>query len=426
MMHRSLALTLGFLGSVHFAIANEQSWPQWRGPAANGVATPGQYPVAFSASQSIDWKVALPGTGSSTPAIWNDHLFVTAGVRETSAAEEAPRMDAIVAYDLKGQERWRVLLGPERPGKHRNGSGSNPSPVTDGEAVFVYYKSGTVAALDFSGKLRWRKNLQDLYGKDTLWWDLGNSPVLAGEHLVIAVMHEGESYLVAIDKVTGEINWKTARNYECRRETDQSYATPIVHGEEIISWGADHLTAHRISNGKLLWQCGGFNPKDEAMWRVIATPSITEGIALVPYGRAKHLAAVKLGGSGDITAQARLWEKEGFGSDVPSPVAFDGKFVLLTDNGWLYQFDAETGAEAWSGRLPRSSSKYYASPILAGDLLYCAREDGVIMSVRLQKGGFKVLAENDMGERLIATPIPLGDRLILRGAEHLYSIKGGA
>ncbi len=239
-------------------------------------------------------------------------------------------------------------------------------------------------------------------------------------------MHEGESYLVAIDKNSGEISWKTPRNYECRRETDQSYATPIVLNDEIITWGADHLTSHRVSDGKLLWQCGGFNPGNEAMWRVIATPAITQGIALVPYGRAKHLAAVKLGGAGDITEKARLWEKKGFGSDVPTPVAVDGKFFLLTDNGWLYQFDASSGDEIWSERLPRSSSKYYASPVLAGDLLYCTREDGVIMTLRIQADGFEVLAENEMDERIIATPIPIGDQLIIRGAEHLFSIKAGA
>ncbi len=403
-----------------------KDWPQWRGPHANGVAAPGDYPVTFSHTKNVRWKTPLPGVGSSTPAIWEDHLFLTAGVAEDQADDDASRHDAVLAYDLKGAPRWRVLLGQERKGKHRNGSGSNPSPVTDGKHVFVYFKSGTVAALDFEGKLAWQANLQKLYGEDTLWWDLGSSPVLVGDQLVIPVMHEGESFLVAFDKASGQPNWKTARNYECRRETDQSYTTPIVVGdpgnETIVTWGADHLTGHRAADGKLLWQCGGFNPKNEAMWRVIATPAITNNIALVPYGRAKHLAAVKIGGEGDITEKARLWEKEGFGADVPSPAAKDGTFYLLTDNGWLHALDAATGEAHWEGRLPRSSSKYYASPVMAGEMLYAAREDGMIFTVHVKKDGFTVSGENDMGERIIATPIPIQNQLIIRGAEHLFCI----
>lgn len=412
-----LAGAFAFSGTVH-----AKEWPQWRGPQANGVAAPGDYPVKFSKSEQVAWKTLLPGAGSSTPVIWGRRLFLTAGVPEIGGQEDSPRQNAVIAYDLEGKEQWRVLLGSERKGKHRHGSGSNPSPVTDGKTVFVYYKSGTVAAVDFSGNVQWSVNLQDRYGEDTLWWDLGTSPVLTADHLVVAVMHEGESYLAAMDKASGEVAWKTARNYECREETDQSYATPIVIGEEIITWGADHLTAHRVSDGELIWQCGGFNPKNAAMWRVIATPAITQGIALVPYGRANHLAAIKLGGQGDITGTARLWEKEGFGADVPTPVAKDGDFYLLTDNGWLHRFDAKTGKEAWRKRLPRSSSKYYASPVWAGGMLYCTREDGLIFTVRLEDDGFELLGENDMGEPLIATPVPIDDKLIIRGSQHLFCI----
>ncbi|MGY8687626.1 MAG: outer membrane protein assembly factor BamB family protein, partial [Verrucomicrobiales bacterium] len=375
----------------------------------------------------VAWKTPLPGIGSSTPVIWGEQLFITAGIAKDAKSEDAPRHDAVVAYGMDGVEQWRVLLGPEKAGKHRNGSGSNPSPVTDGKHLFVYYKSGTVAALDLSGKLVWRANLQELYGEDTLWWDLGSSPALTKDHVVIAVMQEGESYLVAMEKASGKIGWKTARNYECRKETDQSYATPIIIDqggkEEIVTWGADHLTSHQASDGKLVWQCGGFNPKNEAMWRVIATPAITNNIALVPYGRTKFLAAVQLGGEGDITKTARLWEKEGVGSDVPSPVAKDGVFYLLADNGWLHSFEATSGQERWKGQLPRSSSKYYSSPVLANDVLYCAREDGFIFTVRLKDSGFDLLGENDMGEGVIATLIPVNNQLIIRGAEHLFCIK---
>jgi outer membrane protein assembly factor BamB len=424
-MHRGLLILL--MVGIHSAVS-AKDWPQWRGPNANGIADSGDYPVKFAGDEGYLWKAPLPGLGSSTPAIWGDQIFVTAGVPEDAKAndEKASRHDAVISYGMDGKEQWRVLLGPERKGKHRNGSGSNPSPVTDGTHLFAYFKSGTVAAIDYTGKLVWRLNLQELYGEDTLWWDLGSSPTLAGDRLVIAVMQAGDSYLVALGKATGKVVWKTARQYECKKETDQSYATPTIIGEkgkeEILTWGADHLTSHRPSDGKLLWQCGGFNPDDKPMWRVIATPAVTDGIAFVPYGRTKHIAAVKLGGEGDITKTARLWEKEGMGADVPSPLGKDGAFYLLTDNGWLYKFDAKSGDERWKQRLPRSSSKYYASPMLAGETLYCIREDGWVFPLRLKADGFDLLGENDMGERIIASPIALQGKLFIRGAEHLFAI----
>ena len=222
------------------------------------------------------------------------------------------------------------------PEKHKKaGSGSNPSPTKDGERIYVYYKSGTVAALDFSGKVVWKHNLQKMFGEDTLWWDLGTSPVLAAGKVVIAVMQEGNSFLVAFDAKTGKQVWKQSRDFQCPEESDQSYTTPQVirdgNKELLVTWGADHLTAHDAKSGKLVWTCGGFNPENKAYWRVIASPTVTNGIALVPYGRGKTVAAIKLEGSGDITKSARLWEKTGWGSDVPTPIGHNGRFLLLTD-----------------------------------------------------------------------------------------------
>ncbi len=403
------------------------NWPQWRGPSGNGVAAAGDYPVEFSPEKNVAWKTELPGLGSSTPAVWGDRLFVTGGIRKDAANEEdAPRDDGVVCYDLAGNELWRVLLGQERAGKHRNASGSNPSPVTDGDHVYVYFKSGRVAALDFGGKVKWQKNLQELYGEDTLWWDLGSSPALSSGAVIIAVMQAGDSYLVAFDKTSGDELWKTSRQYECRKETDQSYATPLIaksgDAEHVVTWGADHLTAHDVKTGELVWECGGFNPNNEALWRVIATPSISDGIAVVPYGRAKRLAAVRLGGEGDVTKTNRLWEKEGLGADVPCPVAHAGKAYLLSDSGELFCFDLKSGKEIWKKRLPRKSSKYYASPILAGDVMFCTREDGVIFAIKIKDDGFDLIGENDMQERLIATQVPINDRVLIRGTKHLFCI----
>jgi outer membrane protein assembly factor BamB len=305
------------------------------------------------------------------------------------------------------------------------GSGANPSPVTDGKHVISYFRSGRVACHDFAGNEIWQDNLQERYGEDTLWWDLGTSPILAAGNVVFAVIQAGDSYLVALDPATGKEVWKTKRQYERPEESDQAYTTPQVANvdgrEVIVTWGADHLTGHDAKTGELIWESAGFNPKEEGMWRVIASHAMNDEIAVVPFGRGKFLAGVKLDGSGDITQSGRIWEEEVEGPDVPTPIVSGDKFYVLTDDGKLFCRDLKTGAEIWNGVLPKGRAKYFASPVLAGDTLYCVREDGTAFVVDVSDG-FKLLTKkgNDLGEQVVATPVPVRDRLLIRGADHLF------
>lgn len=409
----AFALALGLAAPA--TLVKAKDWPQWRGPEASSVAEPGAYPTKFSPTENVIWKLKLPGVGSSTPAVWGERLFVTCGI---------DGQDGVLAIDWNGKELWRKTLGPERAGKHKNGSGSNPSPITDGKNVVVYYKSGTVASLSLEGEVKWQTNLQKRFGEDTLWWDLGTSPVFAGGNIVVAVMQEGDSYLVALNPADGSVVWKVDRTFPVEKESGQSYTTPYlteIDGQEtLVVWGADRLTGHDPKNGKTLWTCGGFNPEDKPMWRVIASPAFTDGIAVVPYGRTKFSAGVKLGGSGDITAKARLWERSDLGADCPTPVGHGGRVYLLSDRGKIHCLDAATGKDLWEGAIPRASANYYSSPILAGNLLYCAREDGMVAVVKAGDTGMELLSENEMGERIVAVPVPVRNRLFVRGVDHLY------
>lgn len=413
------ALLVNLRGALAAAAEN---WPQWRGPLANGVAADGDYPVEFTSDQGVAWIAALPGAGCSTPAVWDDSIFVTCGI---------DGQDGVLCFAMDGRERWRKQLGPERPGKHRNGSGSNPSPVTDGERIIVYFKSGTLACFDFAGRESWRVNLHEKYGADTLWWDLGTSPVLAGDRVIVAVIQAGESYLVALEVATGDALWKAPRQFERPQESDQAYTTPQVvridGRDQLVVWGADHLTGHDLETGKMLWQCGGFNPDDQPMWRVIASPAIDGGIAVVPYGRSEYLAGIRLGGAGDVTESVRIWEKQGRGqgADVPTPAAKNGRAYVLGDAGRITCLTVATGDEIWTDDLPRSRSKFFSSPVLAGDKLYAAREDGIVFVGRIRDEGFELLAENDMGETIIAMPVPIRGGLLIRGREHLFRIASG-
>lgn len=400
-------------------------WPHWRGPRDNGSTESGSYPVKWDANTGILWKIALPGKGCSTPIVWDRRIYVTAPV---------DGQDALLAFDWSGKSLWRTTIGAERSGKHRNGSGCNPSPVTDGRHVFAYFKSGNLACVDQGGQLRWKTNLQDRFGRDTLYWDIGSSPAVTEKDVIVPVMHHGGSCLAAFDKLTGQLHWKAARDYKTPEEGDHAYTTPLVFrhpagrtslpgagDEALLVWGAQHLTAHSAADGKLLWSCGDFNPDSKPNWVAVASPVIAGQIAVVPYGRGNCLHGIKLGGSGDVTATHRVWKRDDTGSFVPTPAEHQGRVYLLRDRGQIECLDPATGKTLWNGELPKRSSNYYASPTVADGKLYAAREDGAVFVASID-GKFEVLAENDLGDRIIASPVPVAGRLLLRGERHLYCI----
>ncbi len=297
-------------------VSQAEEWKTWRGdPEGSGAAPDARTVSKFSDEENLAWKVELPGPGNSTPIVTDDKLLVTCGIDGN---------DAVVAYSLEGKELWRTTFGKERAGKGDNkqkGTGANSSIVTDGRGVFAYFKSGRVAALTMAGKKVWELNLQDKYGKDTLWWDEGTSPVLAGGFLVVTVMQtEGGSYMVALKKNSGDVAWKVDRNFDVAPESGDSYTTPLVmeidKKETIVTWGADHLTGHESKSGKLLWTCGGFNPNKTKFWRVISSPAATDGVVVVSYARGKVTGGIRVGGKGDITKGAWLWKRDGIGADV--------------------------------------------------------------------------------------------------------------
>ncbi|MDA3923882.1 MAG: PQQ-binding-like beta-propeller repeat protein [Kiritimatiellae bacterium] len=418
-MIRTPAILTAALLSCMTVVA--QNWPQWRGPEGNGVAAPGKYPVKFSAATDLLWQAPLPGKGGSTPIVWKDRIVITSGVGEKDEGQ-----DGVLCFDWSGKQLWQVTLGKQVKGKHRRGNGSCPSAVTDGKRVFVYFKSGTLAALDFDGKILWQTNLQKRYGKNTLLWDLGTSPVLVDGNVVIAVMHTGSSYVVAFNQETGEERWKVDRNFKCPEESDQSYTTPQVTQEggrtTLIIWGADHLTSHDAASGAMIWQCGGFNPEQKKAWRVISSPVIAGDIAVVPYGRDKNVAGVKLGGKGDVTKTNRLWDNHGIGTDGATPTAYDGKVYIVNFQGKVSCLDTLTGKELWSSRLPQGKGMFYSSPTLAGDKLYICREKGSIYVCQITPTGLNVINETNLDDHFVASPVLIQDKILLRGEKNLYCI----
>ncbi|MEO1527146.1 MAG: PQQ-binding-like beta-propeller repeat protein [Planctomycetota bacterium] len=393
-------------------------WPSWRGVDDLGSLSSGDFPSELSPSRT-EWKAALPGKGCSTPILVGDTIFLTAPVDER---------DALLAFSTAGEQLWQTVFEREVGGKHKNGSGCNASPISDGNSVFVYFKSGTLAAVEKDGSIRWQTNLTKRFGKAELFWDHGTSPVLTEDNVVFARMHAGDSWVAAFDKETGELAWKVDRNYDTPVECDHGYATPIVmqYGgrQSILVWGAEHLTLHDAGDGRVIWSCGDFNPEKNKLWPSIATPVLFEDIAVVAYGRndrrIPQLHGIQLGADSN---KAHAWYRDDVGTFVPSPVGYQGKLYLVRDHGQVECLDPATGKTVWSDAFPKNRNKFYASPLIAGGKLYAPREDGVVFVASVNESGFKLLSENDFGEPVIGSPIPMKGGVLIRGEKHLHYIR---
>ncbi len=395
-----------------------EGWPNWRGPDYSGSVTRGTPPEKWDVTKPR-WKVALPGKGTSVPIVHRGTLYLTS---------PSEGQDAVIAYDLEGKQRWLTTLGPEEPPKHRTlASSCNSSPVTDGENLYVHFKSGHFASLDFKGKIRWQTNLVEQFGKVRLFWDQGNSPVVTAKHVILPRLHSGDSWVAAFEKSTGRVAWKVARDYKVPNENDNGYTTPVLFKhrgrEAVLIWGADHLTAYESASGKALWSVGGFNPEGTAFWPAIATPVIADDLVLVPVGRddrgQAQVHAYRTDGEGDVSESHRAWKRTDTGVFVPSPTMYQGRLYLLRNKGEIACLDPKTGKTHWTAALPEHRTPYYASPVIANGVLYAAREDGLVFSARVGDR-FELLGEHAMGERVIASPVPVGDRLFIRGDSHLF------
>jgi outer membrane protein assembly factor BamB len=401
------------------------NWPQWRGAAQNGVAAGSEFPKQWSETSGILWKTELAGLGGSTPVIDGKTAYLTAGIDGNNT---------LMAVDVEsGDVTWKIAAGRDRGNKHRKGSGSNPSAVIDGDLVFAYYRSGDLVCVNKQGDIQWQTNLQETYGEDTLWWDLGSSPMLTKTAVVVAVMQSGPSYLVAFDKQSGDRLWKTDRMLGAPEEAAQSYATPLavtVNGKDAIAvMGADHLTLHSAADGKELGRLGGFNPDNDKFFRSISSPVAEGNIIVCPYSRGGTITAVDINAlAGGKGKDAILWHRDDLGSDVPTPAALNGRIYVVGDkaNGLISCLDIKTGDTLWKVQLPKSRLGFSSSPLVAGNFLYVTQENATTYVIGpLDADQPDVVATNKVADDqpfTVASPAPAGNSLLIRSRNYLYRI----
>ena len=417
--------------------AADEYWPQWRGPMATGVAPSGNPPVEWSADKNIAWKVEIPGKGYASPLVWKDTIYVLSAVptgKPIEIPEEPPGEDGqrrrrniqptqqqqftIMALSrADGSVLWKKVLREEVPheGTHSTATWASNSPITDGEHIFAYFGSRGLYCLDMEGNLIWEKDLGDMQTRRG--FGEGSSPALYGDSLVINWDHEGDSFIVVLDKNTGKEIW--------RRDRDEvtSWSTPLIieHGgrTHVIVSATGRVRSYDLATGDVIWEVGGMTVN------AIPTPVYLDGLVIVMSGfRGNALLAIRLDGAeGDITGtDSIVWSLDRDTPYTPSPLLYDDQlFFLKTNDGILSSYNAKTGEKYFGPVRLNDTPNIYASPVGADGRVYIAGRDGAV--VVLEKGpDFKVLAVNKLDDGFNASPAIVDGEIYLRGKEHLYRI----
>lgn len=425
MPRRSLALApIVLLLATACSVIRAENWPQWRGPNGDSTSS-AALPVAWSEQQGIAWKTPLPPYGTSTPAIWNDAIFVTTQAEDKLLVLKLDRKTGAIAWtkEVGAAEVPREAPKREKQKFHRLHNLASPSPVTDGKTVVVHFGDGELAAYDFAGQQLWKHNLQKDYGTYTIWWGHANSPVLYDGTVISICMQDSladltdkpaPSYLVAHDLKTGNERWKSMRLTGAPSEQGDAYTTPIlidVDGQrQLVVMGANQLDGYDPKSGRQLW----FMPKLVG-GRTVTGPTWHDGLVYVTHGMRGPLLAVKPGGTGELPPDRVVWQYEKGTPDTPCPVIERG---LLSDDGIARGFDAKTGKLHWTQRL---GGDFKASPLAADGRIYFLNTSG-LCTVIAAADTFEKLAENQLDDTTLASPAAADGQLFIRAHGALYCI----
>jgi outer membrane protein assembly factor BamB len=409
-------------------------WPQWRGPSGTGSSATADPPTQWSETHNLRWKVRLEGAGHGTPVVWGDRVFVTAaipfGKRVDPVPDNAPGAHdnapvtqhqefAAFAYSRKnGELLWKTTLRKQLPhsGAHKSGTLASASPVVDSTHLFASFGSAGLYCLDHDGKLIWKKDLGDMAVKHG--HGEGSSPVGFGDTLAVNWDHEGQSFVVAFDKRTGDVRWRV------NRDEVTSWATPIIvlhDGKpQLIVSGTKRARSYDLKTGKVIWECGGLSHN------VVASPVSSEGMVYIASSyEKKAMFAVKLDGAkGDITPTDRVvWRRQRRTPYVPSPLLY-GKWLYFLNHyqGVLTRVEAKTGKESQGPFRLHDMFEIYASPVGAAGRVYFTDRDGSTIVISHGDGLPKILAFNQLDDGFSASIALAGGELFLRGTKFLYCI----
>jgi outer membrane protein assembly factor BamB len=383
-------------------------WPAWRGPDGSGISAETGLPTRWSATKNVRWKAPLHGAGVSTPVVSGERVFLT-----SSDGRRNDQLHLACYHREDGRLLWhaRFFGSTVSEGQFAPGGMAVPTPATDGRRVYALFGTGDLVCVDLDGKPVWMRSLAQEYGPFRNRWGMASSPLLVGGLLVVQVDHWGKSYLLGVDAATGANRWKTTRDASVNWT---SPAAARVHGKtQIITAGTYLLKGYDAETGRELWSVQGLQ------MQCIPSPVVQGERVYAISGRDFYTLSVRLnGGTGDLTNSHVLWKVRSGAAYVPSPVCVGDLYFYVEDNGWGNCLNAATGERVWRERM---GGKYSAS-LTAGDgKVYFTSETGVVTVVQAGPD-FKVLAKNDIGETLTASPALSQGCVFLRGDKHLLCI----
>lgn len=419
-----------------------QNWPQWRGPNMDGVSPFGQPVISWSENENIAWKIAVPGLGASTPIIWQNVIFLQTAIQVGDSLQSDQKLEdwqrdgtdifqgesyvpstkkqqfVLMAVDrTNGSIIWQKALRAEHPheGVHPTNTWASASPVTDGKTIVAFFGSHGLYVLNMNGELVWQKELGNM---DTRrGWGEGSSPAVYGDKIIVNWDHEGQSFIVALDKQTGNEVWRQ------ERDERSSWFTPLiteVNGvHQIVTTGATHTRAYDFETGKPVWSGPGLTINN------IPTPIVSDGTAFLTSGyRGAAFLAVNLKQAhGNLEkTDAISWRYDQDTPYVSSPVLYQNTLYFTKHmKGILTSINATTGQNVFGPVRLKGMKVLYASPVAANGYLYFLSRDGLTTVIK-HGSELDVVSTNQLDGRFDASPAIAGDEIYLRSAEHLYKI----
>ncbi|MGH9347478.1 MAG: PQQ-binding-like beta-propeller repeat protein [Vicinamibacterales bacterium] len=396
-------------------------WPRWRGPSGQGLVRAGTYPDAWSETQNVEWKVAVPGRGNSSPIVWGDRIFFT------TAYDGGAKLSLLCYRRSDGKLLWE-LAAPQEGIEHvhqKNGHAS-ATPVTDGQRVYASFGPHGVIAATLEGKLLWHARI----GRIDNYHGTAGSPVLYKDTVII--YHDGgqqlrgpklasdqlPSFIAAFDRATGKLRWRTPRT------ATVGWGTSVViragARDELVVCGQRRAVAYDPANGQELWAVSGLT------FEVIPTPVVGHDLVFCSSGRAGPTIAIRPGGSGDVTATHVAWSTPKGSPFVPSGVIVGDVLYLVNDmQSIVTAYEAKTGSLLFQGRLGVATREgFSSSPIAVGGKVFFTNDDGETFVLAAGRE-FKLLHVNQLGEPTYASPALVDGRWYFRTASSLLAIGHG-
>jgi outer membrane protein assembly factor BamB len=389
-----------------------EDWPQFRGPTGQGHSSERGVPLEWTESHNVRWKTPVPGRGWSSPVVSAGRIWLTTAVTERGAASfRALAFDVESGREVVNVEVFRIGSATLLNLKNSHAS---PTPIVDGDRVYVHFGAEGTAALTTTGDIVWKTRLpyQSQHGN-------GGSPVLYGGLLIVSCDGSDAAFVAALDARTGKIRWKTFR----RQPFDQAYSTPLVirvgDRDQIVSAGAFRAAAYDPETGRELWRVGyrdGFSN--------VPRPVYGHGLVYIATGfQQPSLLAVRADGAGDVTGTHVAWTLRRAAPLTPSPLLAGDELYVVNDGGIATCLDAKTGETHWIQRL--GGGDYSASPVLADGRIYFLSEGGMATVIAAGREFHKLSTNTVEGETLASMAVSAGS-IFIRTDSHLYRIGAAA